>query len=409
MSQQPINHSPDLSRLRDEGYSVGIRAGHLVVYQVPYLNSRRELCYGALVSELSLAGEKTTKPGTHVVHFAGEHPCGCDGQPLRKIAHQSQRKDLGENLVVEHSFSSKPTTGHYDDYYHKMTTYFALVSGPAKAEFPEQCGTRVTTVSHVAHEEDVFEYLDTASSRAGINRVANKLRKAKVAVVGLGGTGSYVLDLVAKTPVEEVHLYDGDAFLQHNAFRSPGAASVGQLRETPSKVDYFANEYSKMHKGITPHAEYVDETNVQELESMDFVFVCLDKPAPRRLIATRLLDCGVPFIDVGMGVVAESDCLLGIVRVTACSAEKSDHAAVRLPLSGDDDDGAYSENIQIADLNALNAALAVIKWKKMCGFYLDIDKEHHSTYTIDGNLIINEERNAGNPEADASIQRVHPR
>lgn len=408
MSQQLISRSPDLIRLRDEGYSVGVRAGHLVLDQVPYLNSRGELCHGMLASELTLSGERTAKPGSHVVHFAGEHPCGCDGHPLHKIVHQSRRKDLGENLVVDHSFSSKPTTGQYEDYHHKMTTYFALVSGPAKAKYPDQCRSRAI-VSHVAHDEDVFEYLDTASSRAGINRIANKLRKANVAIVGLGGTGAYVLDLLAKTPVKQIHLYDGDAFLQHNAFRSPGAASVDRLRETPSKVDYFADEYSKMHKGIRPHATHVDETNVQELEGMDFVFLCLDKAASRSLIATRLLARAVPFIDVGMGVVAEDDSLLGIVRVTVCTAEKGDHAAVRLPLSGHDDDGPYAENIQIADLNALNAALAVIKWKKMCGFYLDLDNEHHSTYTIDGNLIINEERHAGNPEADASIRRVRPR
>ncbi len=80
MSQQLINHSSDLIRLRDEGYSVGVRAGHLVLDQVPYLNSCGEFCYGMLVSELTLAGEKTAKPDSHVVHFAGEHPCGCDGR-----------------------------------------------------------------------------------------------------------------------------------------------------------------------------------------------------------------------------------------------------------------------------------------------------------------------------------------
>jgi hypothetical protein len=37
---------------------------------------------------------------------------------------------------------------------------------------------------------------------------------------GLGGTGSYILDLVSKTPVNEILLFDSDDFLQHNAFRS---------------------------------------------------------------------------------------------------------------------------------------------------------------------------------------------
>jgi hypothetical protein len=37
----------------------------------------------------------------------------------------------------------------------------------------------------------------------------------------------------------------------------------------------------------------------------------------------------------------------------------------------------------------LNAALAVIKWKKLCGFYVDLDGEHHSVYEIDGNFVHN--------------------
>jgi hypothetical protein len=34
----------------------------------------------------------------------------------------------------------------------------------------------------------------------------------------------------------------------------------------------------------------------------------------------------------------------------------------------------------------------VIKWKKLFGFYLDMKAEHHSQFTIDGNLLINEDR-----------------
>jgi hypothetical protein len=45
----------------------------------------------------------------------------------------------------------------------------------------------------------------------------------------------------------------------------------------------------------------------------------------------------------------------------------------------------------VADLNALNAALAVIRWKKLFGFYSDLEEEHHSVYVIDGNSIANED------------------
>ena len=73
----------------------------------------------------------------------------------------------------------------------------------------------------------VFHYLDTASSRAEIRVASAKLAIERLAIVGIGGTGSYVLDLIAKTPVREIHLYDGDVFLNHNGFRAPGASRRG--------------------------------------------------------------------------------------------------------------------------------------------------------------------------------------
>ena len=54
---------------------------------------------------------------------------------------------------------------------------------------------------------------------------------------------------------------------------------------------------------------------------------------------------------------------------------------------------------QVADLNALNAALAVIRWKRLRGFYRNGDGEHQSAFLVDGNTIINaappSERGAG--------------
>jgi len=88
-------------------------------------------------------------------------------------------------------------------------------------------------------EESVFNYIDTNSSRAEVEAISDKLKGRKIGIMGLGGTGSYVLDLVAKTPADEIHLFDGDEFAQHNAFRAPGAPSVDQLRTPPPKVSLF--------------------------------------------------------------------------------------------------------------------------------------------------------------------------
>ena len=71
-------------------------------------------------------------------------------------------------------------------------------------------------------EDSVFKYVETASDRVGIGRLTERLAEEKMAIVGLGGTGAYVLDLVAKTPVREIRLFDGDEFLQHNGLPFTG-------------------------------------------------------------------------------------------------------------------------------------------------------------------------------------------
>jgi hypothetical protein len=43
------------------------------------------------------------------------------------------------------------------------------------------------------------------------------------------------------------------------------------------------------------------------------------------------------------------------------------------------------------ELNALNAVIAVIKWKKLFGFYADDGNEHFSVFVIAGNETINED------------------
>jgi hypothetical protein len=396
MSQRLISLSPDLQRLRDEGYDVVARedVAFLLVRDVPYVNAGREVKRGVLVSSLTLAGEVTTAPGGHEVWFAGEIPCDSDGKPLDKIFNQTNPQLLAEGVPVDHMFSSKPHDGSgYPDYYAKMTAYANILEGQAQA-LDETATARTHPVIEDDDGEATFRYVDTASSRAEIGVISEKLRLGAVAIVGLGGTGSYVLDLVAKTPVREIHLYDADEFLQHNAFRSPGAPSVESLRVKPLKVDHFSEIYSNMHRGIVAHREFLCEENIESLRAMDFVFLCLDAGEAKRMAVAKLDEFGVRFIDVGMGIYRVGTTLAGIARVTTSTPQQRDTALTRIPFSNGNVDNDYSRNIQIADLNALNASLAVVKWKKLFGFYADLELEHNSSYTIDGNHLLNEDQPA---------------
>jgi hypothetical protein len=379
-----------LKKLRDEGYDVEVRPGFLLVKQIPYVNSSKEVKYGTLVSELTEAGGMTARPGNHVVYFAGEDPCHENGSPIEQIKHDTTRRELDKGLWTDRSFSNRPPEG-YANFYDKMTTYVRILMSPAQAIDPTVKATPFPVIP-CPEAESVFNYYDTASSRAGISSITRKLELGKIAIVGLGGTGSYVLDLVAKTPVKEIHLFDGDAFLNHNAFRSPGAASVEELEKKPSKVAYFREQYSKMRRNIIAHECYMDASNVDDLKGMDFVFLCLDKGTAKRLLLERLLEWHIPFIDVGMGVESVDDALLANIRTTTAAGNARDHVWNRIPLVDGDANNEYSKNIQIADLNALNAALAVIKWKKLFTFYVDLDREHHSVYVTSGNILLNEEK-----------------
>jgi hypothetical protein len=373
---------------------VEIRSGHLLVKDVPYVNASREVKRGVLVSTLTLAGDVTTTPDTHVAYFVGDHPCRSDGAEIDQIKNPGGGKALAADLVVNHTFSARPHDPH-PNYYAKMTTYVAILEGQARVIEPTATAKTFPVIESEREDKDaVFNYIDTASSRAEIDLITKKLAIPKIAIVGLGGTGAYVLDLVAKTPVKEIHLFDGDAFLQHNAFRSPGAPSIDELRAKHSKAAYLRDIYTKMRRGIVVHAEYVGRENVELLRGMQFVFLCLDRGTAKKLIVERLEEFGIPFLDVGLGVYEAYNMLAGILRVTTSTPDYRDHFRAHVPLFDGDEHNEYALNIQIADLNALNAALAVIKWKKHFGFYLDLEREHHCTYTIDGNTLTNDDRTA---------------
>jgi hypothetical protein len=387
MSHALINRSPDLRRLRDEGYFVQIRGGFLVMREVPYVDAATKVRRGTLISSLTMAGDETRTPDTHVIYFDGDYPCLADGSPIQAISNQTGTFDLGHGLTAKHTFSSKPAGG-YSDYYEKMTTYAGILSGPAATLNPDATPRTFRTPDD--DEKSVFNYTETASARVGIAALTDHLATERVALIGLGGTGSYVLDFVAKTPVQEIRLFDRDEFLQHNAFRSPGAPSIDQLRDAPLKVEYFKAIYSRMHRGIVAYPVRLDASNVHQLNGVTFAFICMDAGDEKRVVVEALEAMGVSFVDVGMGLELTDGSLGGILRVTTSTVDKREHFHTRVSFAGGKDD-VYSSNIQVADLNALNAVLAVVKWKKLRGFYRDLEREHHSTYTTDGSLLHNED------------------
>lgn len=394
MSRRPIARSEDLQRLQEDGYTLRIVRGRLVVDDVPFVDHQGTVHHdGALVMTLTLAGETTTPPDDHTAFFVGGVPCDRHGVSLASIINNTNSVDLGDGLVASCYFSAKPReTGKYADYHQKVTVYVAHIAGPASSLDPSAAATRFRPIVPDGDDDGPFKYLDTASSRAGIDALDDHLKDEKIAIVGLGGTGEYILDFVAKTHVPEIHTFDEDRLLTHNAFRAPGAATLAQLDARPLKVEYFSEVYGGMRRGIVPHPYRIDESNADELRDMSFVFIAIDDAPSKDPIIVALRKFGIPFVDVGMGVEMIDGRLTGIVRTTSATPDKSDHIPDRIAVAEGGVEDDYRSNIQIAELNALNASLAVIRWKKHRGIYADLGTEHHSVFAIATNHLVNADR-----------------
>ena len=392
MSPKQAALNPDIKRLFDDGYEVEVKNGYLVVNSVPYVNSDRQVKTGIIITDLNENVGELLPQKDHQVWFAGDYPCFSTGTPIEAIRNVSNAQQLWEGFEVQHRFSCKINGVIYPDYYSKMKNYIDIISNEAKVIEPTATACTHNVIASV-EEDFVFRYHDSASSRADILALSAKLAMDKVAIIGLGGTGSYILDLIAKTPIKEIHLFDGDIFLQHNAFRAPGAASIEDLAQKLKKVNYYLQKYDAMRSGIVPHTDYLTEENINELAGFNFVFLCVDKGPVRKLISDFLQENNVSFIDVGMDIMMgpEADNLIGTCRVTMSTPNKSDHFQKHVPMTEDLGDNLYRKNIQVADMNALNAVLAVIKWKQFCGFYQDLYQAHHSTYSINSQSLTRDE------------------
>ena len=371
MSFDPWSHSSDLQRLVAAGYELELTGdGYLLVSNVPYLDESRGIQRGILVSKLEMNGDETVNPvDDHVAFFIGSVPHRWNGEKMTPLADASLT--LADGRVATFSMSLKsPTNVRYNDYFEKIVYHVENLESEAQQLQPDVSAKTFGTCV-IRNDDWPFEYADTASGRAGIGAINGRVANQRIAIIGLGGTGSYILDLVAKCPVAAIHLYDGDRFSSHNAFRSPGAASLDDVRAGGFKAERYANIYSKMKRGIEVHAYDIDESNVSELAPFDFIFLAMEGGVRKQAIVNGLESMGKTFVNASLGVkkTSNGDQLLSIVEVNGSTIENRVIFRQSVDFGEIRDDDIYMENIQVAELNSINAAMAVLWWKKLNGMY----------------------------------------
>lgn len=372
MFQRLVSHNDDLRRLVEKGYAVGFDSNCLIVRDIPYLDKDLQLKKGAFVTKLVFIDQNRVKQDDHQVYFAGSFPHNLDGTPIQNLAGGPVSLPLSDNIkdvVVERSFSNKPrVAGVFADFYEKIESYVTIISGPAMEKY--NVNPYTYRVVEQVLEDSVFKFQDTLTSRAEIFDLSAKFKDDVVAIIGLGGTGSYILDFLAKTPVKEIRIFDTDKYYVHNAFRSPGRLQEDELDKL--KIEVCESRYENFRTGVKAESKYIDETCEEDLSGVTFAFVCVDKGTSRAGIIELLMSMKIPFIDVGMGLKRKSGLLKGMVRTTYFSTDEDQarKEKEKVPLT-DNPDNLYKTNIQIGELNALNACLAVIRFKQLREFYME--------------------------------------
>lgn len=147
----------------------------------------------------------------------------------------------------------------------------------------------------------------------------------KVGIVGLGGTGSYVLDFLSKTRLEMIAIFDGDHFESHNAFRMPSAITKSKIQKQENKATSLARIYGRINKRIKAYPIFIDESNTSLLEDLDFVFVCVDNLHARKTITDYLRKIGNSFIVVGMDLRFLMNDLTGMIKTVYSDGGKQEY------------------------------------------------------------------------------------
>ena len=260
----------------------------------------------------------------------------------------------------------------YPNYGQKMLTYTRLIAREAVSNW-RGASPGVVEVKDANHLVDH----ETGLNRARVGHLNALLAKENVAVIGAGGTGAHIVDLVSKSNVRQIDIYDPDYVSAHTQLRWPGIVERRIVEEKMNKAEYLAALYARRtNRNIQGHPFAISKDNLTYLNGKTMVFVAIDKGPARREILTGLADLSLDFIDCGIDLQGSDGPLTASLRIIRCQAEQSAEKRSELAMlapGGPDatDDDLYAQNIQTGEMNSLNATLAVIAWKQGIGFYRD--------------------------------------
>lgn len=135
----------------------------------------------------------------------------------------------------------------------------------------------------------------------------NLLRKLKVGVVGCSGTGSIVIEMLARNCVGEIIIVDPDFVEEKNLNRILNS-SLGDTKEQKPKVEVVRTAIEKMGLGTrvsSYKAHTSDEQVISQLKKCDVLFGCVDSAIGRYHLDCLSSAYLIPYFDIGVRIDAD--------------------------------------------------------------------------------------------------------
>ena len=357
------------------GWHIEVGGDHIVVAGIPY----RQQDGGSGVCQVTVwvhedgLTMKAPPNGSGATHAAGI------GGVTGGKAYHANGETVGNVIWTDNThecvISIKLDSGNYADAWHALLNYCSIVAAAAQAggdQEPQRMNRLFQFETLGENTPDIREWQDKGSGQ-------------KIGIVGLGGVGLWLLDLMSKTDVGEIRIWDGDHIEGRNLLRAPGWA--GQDAIGKNKAEYFGQLYSQFRKGISICPEYLDPDGPSDLfDGLDFVFIAIDRADTRGALCERLEEAGVSFVDVGMGIERQQGEVRGSLQVFF-SGKDAGRWRIGIPTVVGIGEQEY-HILQLADLAALNASLAVGVWRRHIGQYAKDSKDWLVRYSVEGNTLL---------------------
>lgn len=135
----------------------------------------------------------------------------------------------------------------------------------------------------------------------------------RIGIVGLGGTGSIVLDMLARLGVNKLVLVDPDTVEASNLNRLVGSnpGSVGLPKVEVARA-HASNIHVHSSEILAIQGSVLDSASVEPLKSVDFIFGCTDSHSSRAVLNQLAYQYLIPCIDLGVSIAADDGAVKSI-------------------------------------------------------------------------------------------------